>query len=101
MKWFQAFYVDGKVVICTNFSGGSIILLYNCSNKWPTFVTGFHFWFIIIFLKMTSSDKDFRFMATNDLMAELQKDSIKLDDDSERKVSPFNCMCNLNLNFIQ
>ncbi|RZB66666.1 cullin-associated NEDD8-dissociated protein 1 [Asbolus verrucosus] len=36
--------------------------------------------------KMQSSDKDFRFMATNDLMAELQKDSIKLDDDSERKV---------------
>jgi len=36
---------------------------------------------------MTSSDKDFRFMATNDLMSELQKDSIKLDDDSERKVS--------------
>ena len=39
-----------------------------------------------IVLQMTSSDKDFRFMATNDLMAELQKDSIKLDDDSERKV---------------
>uniref|UniRef100_A0A2C9JF10 TATA-binding protein interacting (TIP20) domain-containing protein n=1 Tax=Biomphalaria glabrata TaxID=6526 RepID=A0A2C9JF10_BIOGL len=36
--------------------------------------------------KMTSTDKYFRFMATNDLMAELQKDSIKLDDDSERKV---------------
>lgn len=36
--------------------------------------------------KMTSTDKDFRFMATNDLMSELQKDSIKLDDDSERKV---------------
>lgn len=36
--------------------------------------------------KMQSSDKDFRFMATNDLMSELQKDSIKLDDDSERKV---------------
>jgi len=36
--------------------------------------------------KMTSADKDFRFMATNDLMAELQKDNIKLDDDSERKV---------------
>jgi hypothetical protein len=36
--------------------------------------------------KMTSVDKDFRFMATNDLMAELQNDSIKLDDDSERKV---------------
>lgn len=38
---------------------------------------------------MTSSDKDFRFMATNDLMVELQKDSIKLDDDSERKVNIF------------
>lgn len=36
--------------------------------------------------KMTSTDKDYRFMATNDLMTELQKDSIKLDDDSERKV---------------
>ena len=35
---------------------------------------------------MTSVDKDFRFMATNDLMTELQNDSIKLDDDSERKV---------------
>lgn len=35
---------------------------------------------------MTSNDKDFRFMATNDLMSELQKDSIKLDDDSERKI---------------
>ncbi|BES92029.1 Cullin-associated NEDD8-dissociated protein [Nesidiocoris tenuis] len=40
----------------------------------------------ILLEKMTSSDKDFRFMATNDLMSELQKDSIKLDDDSERKV---------------
>ena len=27
-----------------------------------------------------------RFMATNDLMTELQKDSIKLDDESERRV---------------
>ena len=35
---------------------------------------------------MSSVDKDFRFMATNDLMTELQRDSIKLDDDSERKV---------------
>ena len=35
---------------------------------------------------MSSVDKDFRFMATNDLMSELQKDSIKLDDDSEKKV---------------
>ncbi|KAI1290335.1 Cullin-associated Nedd8-dissociated protein 1 [Halotydeus destructor] len=36
--------------------------------------------------KMQSTDKDFRFMATNDLMVELQKDAIKLDDDSERKI---------------
>jgi len=36
--------------------------------------------------QMGSVDKDFRFMATNDLMTELQKDSIKLDDDSEKKV---------------
>lgn len=35
---------------------------------------------------MISSDKDFRFMATNDLMTELQKDNINLDDDSEKKV---------------
>ena len=39
-----------------------------------------------LFSQMNSSDKDFRFMATNDLMSELQKDSIKLDDESERKV---------------
>lgn len=37
-------------------------------------------------LQMTSTDKDFRFMATNDLMTELQKDSIILDDESEKKV---------------
>ncbi|CAF0936113.1 unnamed protein product [Didymodactylos carnosus] len=36
--------------------------------------------------KMTSNDKDFRFMATNDLMTDLQKESIKLDDDSERRI---------------
>ena len=41
---------------------------------------------ILIYPQMTSADKDFRFMATNDLMSELQKDNIKLDDDSERKV---------------
>lgn len=35
---------------------------------------------------MSSSDKDFRFMATNDLLNELQKDSIKLDDDAEKNV---------------
>ena len=50
---------------------------------------------VITFFKMTSVDKDFRFMATNDLMTELKNDSIKLDDDSERKVLysiPFNIM---------
>jgi len=36
--------------------------------------------------KMTSADKDYRFMAINDLTAELQRDSIKLDDESEKKV---------------
>ncbi|VDN24737.1 unnamed protein product [Gongylonema pulchrum] len=36
--------------------------------------------------KMASVDKDYRFMATNDLMVELRNDSIKLDDDSERKI---------------
>lgn len=35
--------------------------------------------------KMSSTDKDYRFMATNDLMVELQNDSIKLDEDAERK----------------
>lgn len=35
---------------------------------------------------MSSNDKDFRFMATNDLLSELQKDSIKLDDEAEKKV---------------
>ncbi|NXG71728.1 CAND1 protein, partial [Baryphthengus martii] len=34
----------------------------------------------------TSPLRSFRFMATNDLMMELQKDSIKLDEDSEKKV---------------
>ncbi|KFV55793.1 Cullin-associated NEDD8-dissociated protein 1, partial [Tyto alba] len=34
----------------------------------------------------TSAICSFRFMATNDLMMELQKDSIKLDEDSEKKV---------------
>ncbi|ETE65812.1 Cullin-associated NEDD8-dissociated protein 1, partial [Ophiophagus hannah] len=37
-------------------------------------------------LARPSLNPDLRFMATNDLMTELQKDSIKLDDDSERKV---------------
>ena len=42
--------------------------------------------YMYVLYQMTSTDKDYRFMATNDLMSELQKDSIKLDDDSEKKV---------------
>lgn len=37
--------------------------------------------------RMTSSDKDYRFMATNDLIGELQHDNIRLDDDSELRVT--------------
>uniref|UniRef100_A0A8C6JW01 Uncharacterized protein n=1 Tax=Melopsittacus undulatus TaxID=13146 RepID=A0A8C6JW01_MELUD len=37
-------------------------------------------------MQSTSAVCSFRFMATNDLMMELQKDSIKLDEDSEKKV---------------
>eukprot|EP01087_Luapelamoeba_hula_P011790 TRINITY_DN324_c0_g1_i1.p1 TRINITY_DN324_c0_g1~~TRINITY_DN324_c0_g1_i1.p1 ORF type:complete len:1220 (+),score=279.85 TRINITY_DN324_c0_g1_i1:138-3797(+) len=36
--------------------------------------------------KMTNRDKDFRYMATNDLANELQKDSFKMDADSEKKI---------------
>ncbi|VDN06172.1 unnamed protein product [Thelazia callipaeda] len=36
--------------------------------------------------KMSSTDKDYRFMATNDLILELQSDSVKLDDESERRM---------------
>jgi cullin-associated NEDD8-dissociated protein 1 len=36
--------------------------------------------------KMNSADKDYRFMATNDLMTELQNKSITLDDGSERSI---------------
>ena len=36
--------------------------------------------------QMNSSDKDFRFMATNDLITELKKPSIKLDDEIEKKI---------------
>ena len=51
---------------------------------------------------MTSSDKDFRFMATNDLMTELQKDSIKV---SCYKFNAYhtkeNDICSLNSFFIK
>ncbi|XGW05535.1 hypothetical protein V3C99_016131, partial [Haemonchus contortus] len=36
--------------------------------------------------KMMSVDKDYRFMAVNDLMRELQTNNMRLDDDSEKKV---------------
>lgn len=39
--------------------------------------------------KMNSHDKDFRFMATSDLITEVNKNNIKLDDDSEQKVLYF------------
>ena len=35
---------------------------------------------------MTSPDKDFRFMAVNDLLNEFNKEAIKLDEDSEKKL---------------
>ncbi|XP_024383560.1 cullin-associated NEDD8-dissociated protein 1 isoform X1 [Physcomitrium patens] len=41
----------------------------------------------LILEKIASKDKDFRYMATSDLLNELQKDSFKLDTDTERKVS--------------
>ena len=60
-----------------------VMSLISFSSFWNSWSND---WLVISFLQMTSNDKDFRFMATNDLMVELQKDSIKLDDDSERKV---------------
>lgn len=36
--------------------------------------------------KMKNTDKDFRFMAVNDLMCELKKDSARWDDDLEGKI---------------
>lgn len=36
--------------------------------------------------KMSSRDKDFRYMATSDLLTELQKDAFKMDNESERKL---------------
>ncbi|KAL2651460.1 hypothetical protein R1flu_019588 [Riccia fluitans] len=41
----------------------------------------------LILEKIASKDKDFRYMATSDLLNELQKDSFKADADTERKVT--------------
>lgn len=38
-------------------------------------------------MQIASKDKDFRYMATSDLLQELQKESFKLDVDTERKIS--------------
>jgi hypothetical protein len=57
--------------------GKSFINCYNCAS---------HLSHSFALDQMTSADKDFRFMATNDLMGELQKASIKLDDESEKKI---------------
>jgi len=43
--------------------------------------------------KTENRDKDFRYMATSDLLAELSKDTFKPDSDSERKI----CKCLLKL----
>jgi cullin-associated NEDD8-dissociated protein 1 len=36
---------------------------------------------------MNSRDKDFRYMATADLVTELNKEAFKLDPDSEKKLT--------------
>ena len=43
--------------------------------------------------KTENRDKDFRYMATSDLLAELSKDAFKPDSDGERKI----CKCVLKL----
>lgn len=40
----------------------------------------------LILDKMSSRDKDFRYMATSDLLAELHKEAFKMDHESERKL---------------
>lgn len=37
-------------------------------------------------VQLMSSDKDFRYMATSDLLQELKKESIRLDIETERKI---------------
>jgi cullin-associated NEDD8-dissociated protein 1 len=38
-------------------------------------------------LQIASKDKDFRYMATSDLLNELQKDSFKVDGELEKRLS--------------
>jgi cullin-associated NEDD8-dissociated protein 1 len=42
---------------------------------------------MIICVQMNSRDKDFRYMATADLVVELDKDTFKLDADSEKRLT--------------
>lgn len=43
-------------------------------------------WPVLLFLQFTSSDKDLRYMATSDLLGELQKDTFKPDPETEKKL---------------
>ncbi|GMH39342.1 hypothetical protein BSKO_07240 [Bryopsis sp. KO-2023] len=40
----------------------------------------------LIFEKLSSDDKDYRYMATSDLLQELKKETIRLDAETERKI---------------
>lgn len=40
----------------------------------------------MVFEKITSKDKDYRYMATSDLLNELQKDTFHTDAETERKI---------------
>jgi cullin-associated NEDD8-dissociated protein 1 len=39
-----------------------------------------------IFEKIASKDKDYRYMATSDLLNELQKDTFHVDADTEKRI---------------
>jgi hypothetical protein len=50
--------------------------------------------------KMTASDKDFRYMAANDLKNELDKDTMTIDDELSKRVClhfPFASSCMFHL----
>ena len=53
--------------------------------------------FVQLVEKMSNSDKDIRFMATNDMLTELNRDTFKLDEDSERKLVHGNKISNIFL----
>jgi hypothetical protein len=40
----------------------------------------------MVFEKIASKDKDYRYMATSDLLNELQKDTFHMDGETERKI---------------